>query len=62
MMWKIVLTKLTSKKLLTVLLAYSVLILQGSGVINLPAEVTVAASSAMVAHILGQTLIDTKVK
>jgi len=45
-----VVEKLASKKLLTVLLAYSVLILQGSGVIELPSEVTVAASSAMVAR------------
>ena len=56
----VVIEKLVSKKLLTVLLAYSVLVLQGSGVISLPSEVTVAASSAMVAHILGQTLVDAK--
>ena len=52
--------RLVSKKLLTVLLAYSVLVLQGSGAISLPSEVTIAASTAMVAHILGQTLVDAK--
>ena len=57
---KIIVEKLTSKKLLTVLLAYSILVLQGSGVISLPSEVTVAASTAMVAHIFGQTIVDVK--
>ena len=57
---KTIVDKLASKKLLTALLAYSVLILQGSGVISLPSEVTVAASTAMVAHILGQTLVDVR--
>ena len=54
------LDRLVSKKLLTVLLAYSVLILQGSETISLPSEVTVAASSALIAHILGQTIVDAK--
>ena len=61
-MFSDLITRLASKKLLTVILAYSLIVLDGTSALALDPFVVQAASISLIAFIGGQTAVDFKSK